>query len=123
MMKKSKRFILCAVITVMTIFAVGCGNSGTDNGANNGMNNGTEAPYQDETNRKVNDGLEGAGRNLMDSMQETGDALRDGIDNLGNDVNDTNNMNRSDDANNTNNTGNTNNANNANNAGGMNMSR
>ena len=143
MMRKSKYLILCAVLAAMTLFAVGCGT--------NGDMNGTEAPYEDESSRKVNesqngvknngtngtsnngsvdgdlersgDSLKDAGRNLMDSVQETGDALRDGIDNLGNDMNDTNNMNRSDDANNTNNTGNTDNANNANNAGGMNGSR
>lgn len=132
-MKKRKYLILCAMLVTMTVFAVGCGNNGA---GNNG--NGTEAPYEDETNRKVNEGqndtnnggtvegdlersgdsLKDAGRNLMDSVEETGDALRDGIDNLGNDINGTNNTN-----NNTTNNGNVNNANNANNAGGTNMNR
>ena len=132
-MKKSKYLMLCAVLSAMTLFVAGCGNNG-----NNGNMSGTEAPYEDETNRKVNEGQNGtnnggtvegdlersgdslkdAGRNLMDSVEETGDALRDGIDNLGNDINGTNNTN-----NNTTNNGNVNNANNANNAGGTNMNR
>lgn len=117
-MKKCKYLMLCTVLAAGTLFMTGCGN--------NGDMNGTEAPYEDQTNRKVNDAnndssLQDAGRNLWDSMEDTGDAIRDGIDNLGTDMNDTNNMNRSDDANNTNNMGNTDNANNANNAGGTNM--
>lgn len=132
MMKKSKYLILCAMLVAMTVFTVGCGNNGNENQRNI---NGTDAPYEDETNYKVNDGQNGtnqngtnnngavegdldrsgdslrdAGRNLMDSVEETGDALRDGIDNLGNDMNGTNN--------NTNN-GNVDNANNA----GTNMNR
>ena len=118
-MKKSKYLILCAMLIAMTVFAVGCGR--------NGSLNGTEAPYEDETNRKVNenrngtnnngtvegdlersgDSLKDAGRNLMDSVEETGDALRDGIDNFGNDMY------------NTNNNGNVDNANNANKDGGL----
>ena len=130
-MKKSKYLILCAMLVAMTVFTVGCGNNGNENQRNM---NGTDAPYEDETNNKVNDGQNGtnqngtnnngavegdlersgdslrdAGRNLMDSVEETGDALRDGIDNLGNDMNGTNN-------------GNVDNANNANNAG-INMNR
>lgn len=126
MMKKSKYLILCAMLAAVTLFAVGCGS--------NGDMNGTEAPYEDESNRKVNenrndtnnndgmnnngtnnngtnnggtvegdlersgDSLKDAGRNLMDSVEETGDALRDGIDNLGNDINGTNNRNNTNNA-------------------------
>ena len=158
-MKKSRLLFLCAVLTAAALFAVGCGN--------NGDMNGTEAPYEDETNRKVNesqngttnngstnngstnngssnngmsdngtsdshtdnngavegdlqrsgDSLRDAGRNLLDSVEETGDALRNGIDNFGNDMNNTN------DANNTNNMGNADNANSADHAGGTNTNR
>lgn len=102
MMKKSNRLMLCAVLAAGTLFATACGN--------NGDMNGTEAPYENQTNRKVNDmnrndtnnagdSLRDAGRNLMDSVEDTGDAIRDGIDNLGNDMNQ-NNMGNTDNANN-----------------------
>lgn len=114
-MKKSRFLVLCAVVTAGLLFATGCGNNDNKNGA--------EAPYQDETNQKVNDtsgdgskngsagedlertgdSLKDAGKNLMDSVEETGDAIRDGIDNLGNDIGGTNNGNGVNNAGNTNN--------------------
>ena len=51
-MKNSKRLILCAALTAMTLFAVGCGDNG--NGAGNGTNNGTEATLQSSKNQFVN---------------------------------------------------------------------
>ena len=96
-MMKNKLLILCALFVAGTLSLTACGG-------NNG-NNGSEAPYQDETNDKVNGGsnnsgtnnnggtmnnggtgsdLEDAGRNLMDSIKDTGDAIRDGVNNLGN---------------------------------------
>ena len=83
-MKKSKFLILCALFVAGTLTLTACGGTG---------NNGSEAPYQDETNQKVNDSynnggagseLQDAGRNLMDSIKDTGDAIRDGVNNLGN---------------------------------------
>ncbi len=115
MMKKNKLLILCALLLVGTVSLTACGDN---------RNNGTEAPYEDETNKDVNDNnmyndtnngtnngtdndmdvtpdntnnngttgsdLEDAGRNLMDSIKDTGDAIRDGVDNLGNNNNKTN---------------------------------
>ena len=98
MMKKNKLLILCAILMVGSLCLTACGGN---------ENNGTEAPYEDETNKDVNDtnngmnnggmnnngtqngnpsssDLEDAGRNLMDSIKDTGDAIRDGVDNLGN---------------------------------------
>ena len=90
-MKKNKLLMFCALFMVGTFALTACG------GMNN--NGGTEAPYQDETNQKVNDNnmynnnydngnvgddLKDAGRNLMDSIKDTGDAIRDGVNNLGN---------------------------------------
>ena len=99
-MKKNKFLMLCTLLMVGAFTLTACG--GTNN------NGGTEAPYEDETNKKVNDNynndnynnggtnnngynngstgsdLEDAGRNLMDSIKDTGDAIRDGVDNLGN---------------------------------------
>lgn len=84
-MKKNKFLLLCTLLMVGAFTLTACG--GTNN------NGGTEAPYEDETNKKVNDNynngstgsdLEDAGRNLMDSIKDTGDAIRDGVDNLGN---------------------------------------
>ena len=54
-------------------------NMYNNNDGNNNDMNGT--PGSD---------LEDAGRNLMDSIKETGDAIRDGVDNLGNGNNRTN---------------------------------
>lgn len=82
-MKKSKLLFLCTLLVAGTLCFTACGG-------NNG-NNGSEAPYEDETNKDVNDSagsdLEDAGRNLMDSIKDTGDAIRDGVDNLGNGTN------------------------------------
>ena len=96
-MKKKMIFMFCTMILVGGLWFTGCGS--------NGGNNGSEAPYQDETQKKVyendmynnndmnetpgND-LKDAGRNLMDSIKDTGDAIRDGVDNLGNGANRTN---------------------------------
>ena len=96
-MKKSKFLILCALFVAGTLTLTACGGTG---------NNGSEAPYQDETNQKVNDmnkngtlndgagsELKDAGRNLMDSIKDTGDAIRDGVNNLGNGSQNNNNNN------------------------------
>ena len=85
-MMKRKSFILCALLVAATMSFTACGNGNADN------NNGTEAPYEDNTNKDVNESrngtmggdLEDAGDNLMDSIRDTGDAIRDGVDNLGN---------------------------------------
>ena len=102
-MKKNKLLMLCTLLIAGTLALTACGNNG---------NNGTDAPYEDDTNNKVNDtnngtnngtnggtnngtmggDLKDAGRNLMDSIEDTGDAIRDGIDNLGD--NNRNNSNR-----------------------------
>ena len=98
MMKKNKLLLLCTLLIAGTVCLTACGNSG---------NNGSEAPYEDETDKNVNDtnkengttgtedgtmgdDLKDAGRNLMDSIKDTGDAIRDGVNNLGNDNNRTN---------------------------------
>ena len=95
MMKKNYMMMLCAILLAGTLCFTGCGSNG---------NNGSEAPYQDETQKKVNESnmyndtnngsvggdLKDAGRNLMDSIKDTGDAIRDGVDNLGNGNNRTN---------------------------------
>lgn len=98
MMKKNKLMLLCTLLIAGTVCLTACGNSG---------NNGSEAPYEDETDKNVNDtnkgngatstedgtmggDLKDAGRNLMDSIKDTGDAIRDGVNNLGNDNNRTN---------------------------------
>lgn len=93
MMKKKMIFMLCTMMLVGSMWFTGCGNNGND---------GSEAPYQDETQKKVNENnmynnndmndtpgsdLKDAGRNLMDSIKDTGDAIRDGVDNLGNGTN------------------------------------
>lgn len=97
-MKKSKLLILCTMLVAGTVFLTACGMGNNSNG-----NNRTEAPYEDETNKDVNDmnngvnngtmsedlnrtgnDLKDAGRNLMDSIKDTGDAIRDGVNNLGN---------------------------------------
>ena len=100
-MKKSKFLILCALFVAGTLTLTACGGTG---------NNGSEAPYQDETNQKVNDmynngngngmnnggagsELQDAGRNLIDSIKDTGDAIRDGVNNLGNGSQNNNNNN------------------------------
>ena len=108
-MKKNKFMMLCALFVAGTLTLTACGGTG---------NNGSEAPYQDETNQKVNDmynnggtnnggsmnnggtnngstgsDLEDAGRNLMDSIKDTGDAIRDGVNNLGNGSQNNNNNN------------------------------
>jgi len=106
-MMKSKLLILCALLVAGSVSLTACGNS---------RDNGTEAPYEDETNKDVNEGrngmdgnsnnmyddnsngtpggdLEDAGRNLMDSIKDTGDAIRDGVDNLGDGNNNNNNNN------------------------------
>ena len=83
---KRKILTLCALLLVATMSFTACGNG---NGRDNG---GTEAPYEDDTNKNVNEGRNGtmggdlkdAGDNLMDSIKDTGDAIRDGVDNLGN---------------------------------------
>jgi len=100
MMKKKMIFMLCTMMLAGSLCFTACGNNGGNNG-----NNGSEAPYQDETQKKVNENnmynnndmngtsgsdLEDAGRNLMDSIKDTGDAIRDGVDNLGNGNNQTN---------------------------------
>lgn len=92
--------MLCTMMLAGSLCFTACGNNGGNNG-----NNGSEAPYQDETQKKVNENnmynnndmngtpgsdLEDAGRNLMDSIKDTGDAIRDGVDNLGNGNNQTN---------------------------------
>ena len=94
-MKKNRFLILCALLLAGTLSITACGMNKNDmNG-----NKGTEAPYEDETNNKVNGtnngmnndanngtvggDLKDAGRNLMDSIKDTGDAVRDGINNLG----------------------------------------
>ena len=109
---RSKFLILCTVLTLGLVFATGCGR--------NGNNNDTQAPYQDETNEDVNNGnnrgilnddmdtnngmnngavndlersggnLKDAGRNLVDSIQDAGSAIMDGVDNMGNDSNNSN---------------------------------
>lgn len=106
-MMKNKILILCTVLTLGLVFT-GCGR--------NGNNNDTQAPYEDETNNDVNNGNDGgvldntdtnnsaaedlkksggnlkdAGRNLVDSIQNAGSAIMDGVDNIGNDA--TNNAN------------------------------
>ena len=96
---KNKLLILCALFVAGTLTLTACGG-------NNG-NKGTEAPYQDETNKNVNDmyndgtynngvgnDLKDAGQNLMDSIKDTGDAIRDGVNNLGNGNNNNNGTNR-----------------------------
>ena len=85
-MKNKKLLILCALLVAGSLSVTACGNS---------RNNGTEAPYEDETNKDVNENdtgtpsgdLKDAGRNLMDSIKDTGDAIRDGVDNLGDGIN------------------------------------
>ena len=93
-MKKSKLLFLCALLISGALSLTACGGN---------RNNGSEAPYEDETNKDVNDtrnnmynntqnetpssDLQDAGRNLMDSIKDTGDAIRDGVDNLGNKAN------------------------------------
>ena len=93
MMKKNKFLMLCALFVAGTLALTACGGMG---------NGGTEAPYQDETNKKTNDmynnggagsDLQDAGRNLMDSIKDTGDAIRDGVNNLGNGSQNNNNNN------------------------------
>ena len=78
-------------------------NNGTNSGilnddmdTNNGMENG--ANMQDNANSgAVNDversggNLKDAGRNLVDSIQDAGSAIMDGVDNMGNGSNNTNN--------------------------------
>lgn len=100
-MKKKMILMLCTIMLAGSMCFTACGGNG------NGGNNGSEAPYQDETQKKVNENdmynnnnndmngtpgsdLEDAGRNLMDSIKDTGDAIRDGVDNLGNGNNRTN---------------------------------
>lgn len=111
MIKKNKFLTLCALLIAGTVSLTACGNTG---------NNNTEAPYEDETNKDVNDknntnnatpggDLEDAGRNLMDSIKDTGDAIRDGIDDLGDDNNNTNNNQNNQDNMNDNNNHNDNN--------------
>ena len=106
-MKKTKILMLCTILLMGALSFTACGGN---------QNNGTEAPYEDETNKKVNDNnmynnnngtnnngtdnngtngsagsdLQDAGRNLMDSIKDTGDAIRDGVDNLGNGTNNNN---------------------------------
>ena len=84
-MKKNKLLILCALFVMGAFSLTACGNRG---------NMGTEAPYEDETNKDVNNtpgnDLKDAGQNLMDSIKDTGDAIRDGVNNLGNTNNRTN---------------------------------
>jgi predicted small secreted protein len=88
MMKKNKLLLLCVLLLTGSICLTACGGN---------RNNGTEAPYEDETDNKVNDSQNGAnnrggmdndlkdaGRNLMDSIRDTGDALREGVNKLGN---------------------------------------
>lgn len=85
-MKNKKLLTLCALLVAGSVGLTACGN-GRDNG-------GTEAPYEDETNKNVNEtrngtmggDLKDAGDNLMDSIRDTGDAIRDGVDNLGDGV-------------------------------------
>lgn len=115
-MMRSKLLILCTVLTVGLAFATGCGRDGN--------NNDTEAPYEDETNNDVNGGTNGggmnnganmgdtsnsgavndlensgnnlqdAGRNLVDSIEDAGSAIMDGVDNMGNNGNRSDNTNR-----------------------------
>jgi len=107
-MRRSKLFALCTVLTVGLVFATGCSRDGS--------NNDTQAPYEDETNKDVNDmdagqngtgmnggtvddtqrsgnNLQDAGRNLVDSIEDAGSAIMDGVDNMGNGTNNTNNTN------------------------------
>ena len=115
MMKKSKLLILCAVLMAGTIFATGCSRDGN-------MND-TQAPYEDETNNNVNGGtnngttngaaddlersgnnLQDAGRNLVDSVEDAGGAIMDGVrDITGTNNNNTNNNVNNNTNNNTNN--------------------
>ena len=83
MMKKSKLLILCAVITLGSVFATGCNRN------NNDMNN-SQAPYEDEVNSAAADDLEksgnnlkDAGRNLVDSVENAGNAIMDGVRDIG----------------------------------------
>lgn len=114
MMKRIRIFTLCTVLTVGALFATACGS-------NNGNNNDTQAPYEDEvktrgviddTNGAGSD-LENAGKNLMDSIEDTGDAIRNGVK----DMTDTNNNNNTDNNNNTNNNNNNNSGNGTNGSG------
>lgn len=86
-MKKNKLLFLCVLLLTGAISLTACGGN---------SNNGTEAPYEDETDNKVNDSQNGennrggmdndlkdAGRNLIDSIKDTGDALREGVNKLG----------------------------------------
>lgn len=118
-MKKSKLLILCAVLLMGTMFVTACGSNrnngdtqapyedetnndvnGTNNGTNdttNGMNNDMDSNVEDTSNSgAVNDlqrggnNLKDAGRNLVDSIQDAGSAIMDGVDNMGNNANSTN---------------------------------
>ena len=74
-MKKNRLLVLCALFIAGFLSLTACGRN------NGNMNNGTEAPSND---------LKDAGKNLMDSIEDTGDAIRDGVNNLGNGTNKTN---------------------------------
>ena len=78
-MKKCKLLILCAVLTLSTVLATGCNRNKT-------QNNGTQAPYEDEVSsgaagdlEKSGNNLKDAGRNLVDSVENAGSAIMDGV--------------------------------------------
>lgn len=89
-MKRWKVLILSTVLMTVLSGIAACG------GNNNA--NDTEAPYEDETNKDVNENpdnnsvnddlqdsggkLKNAGDNLMDSVKDAGDAIRDGVDDV-----------------------------------------
>lgn len=81
-MKKCKLLILCAVLSLATVLATGCNR--------NNANNGTQAPYEDEVNsgaatdlEKSGNNLKDAGRNLVDSVENAGSAIMDGVRDIG----------------------------------------
>jgi len=116
-MMRSKFLILCTVLTLGLLFATGCGRSGNNNDTqapyqdetNNDVNNGTNSGILNDdmdTNNGMENGansgavndversggnLKDAGRNLVDSIQDAGSAIMDGVDNMGNGSNNTNN--------------------------------
>ena len=88
-MKQLKKTLAILLCTGMMCGLTGCGNS--DNAADNGtVNDGTI----DDAGDAIRDGADDAGDAIRDGVDDAGDAVRDGADDLDGDAQNNNSDNR-----------------------------
>lgn len=78
MMKRFKLLFLSAVMITGCLTFTACGMGGNDN---------SEAPYEDETNKDVNNGNNNTiGDDIKDGVDNVGDVIEDGVNGIENGI-------------------------------------